>query len=109
MEVDWLITTPGSARWAIFLGLERDLEVAMIELNIKASVAIRIAICKKCRERERALSSIFVRRGFSAAPVYVTYRRQKLCHVVFRAIAEETARMEKSFWRFVAGPTETYF
>jgi uncharacterized protein len=111
MEVDWLINNAGFGSMGDFSNLERELEIAMIELNIKALVAITHRYLQKMRERKSGvIINVSSAAGFQPIPFMATYAATKAFVTSFsEALAEENRTHGIKILALCPGPTETGF
>lgn len=111
LEVDWLINNAGFGSMGDFSNLERELEIAMIELNIKALVAITHRYLQKMRERGKGvIINVSSAAGFQPIPFMATYAATKAFVTSFsEALAEENRTHGIKVLALCPGPTETGF
>ncbi|MEO8072262.1 MAG: SDR family oxidoreductase [Acidobacteriota bacterium] len=111
MEVDWLINNAGFGSMGDFARLELESELAMIDLNIKALVALTHRYLQKMRERKSGtIINVASTASFQPVPFMSTYAATKAFVRSFsEAIAEENRPFNITVTALCPGPTETNF
>jgi short-subunit dehydrogenase len=111
MEVEWLINNAGFGSMGDFSELEREPELGMIDLNIRALVALTHRYLKKMRERKSGvIINVSSAAGFQPIPFMATYAATKAFVTSFsEAIAEENRAYGIKVLALCPGPTETHF
>ena len=111
MEVEWLINNAGFGSMGDFAELDRELELAMIELNIRALVALTHRFLSQMRMRKSGvIINVSSAAGFQPIPFMATYAATKAFVTSFsEALAEENRLHNIKVLALCPGPTETNF
>ncbi len=110
-EIDWLINNAGFGSSGDFAALERTRELQMIDLNIRALVALTHRYLVQMRERRRGtIINVSSAAGFQPLPFMATYAATKAFVSSFsEAIAEENAPFGIQVLTLCPGATKTNF
>lgn len=110
-EVEWLINNAGFGSMGDFAKLESERELAMINLNISALVALTHRYLQKMRERGRGtIINVSSSASFQPIPFMATYAATKAFVTSFsEAIAEENRPYGIRVLALCPGPTDTNF
>jgi len=111
MEVEWLVNNAGFGSMGDFSELEVESELGMIDLNIRALVALTHRYLQKMRERKSGvIINVSSAAGFQPIPFFATYAATKAFVTSFsEAIAEENRPHGIKVLALCPGPTETGF
>jgi short-subunit dehydrogenase len=111
MEIEWLVNNAGFGSMGDFSALERETELGMIDLNIRALVALTHRYLQKMRERKSGvIINVSSAAGFQPIPFFATYSATKAFVTSFsEAIAEENRPYGIKVLALCPGPTETGF
>ena len=110
-EIEWLINNAGFGSMGDFAKLEIESELAMINLNITALVALTHRYLGKMRERKSGvIINVASTAGFQPIPFMATYAATKAFVNSFsEAIAEENRPFNITVTALCPGPTDTNF
>lgn len=110
-EIDWLINNAGFGSVGDFLKLELDHELRMIDLNIRALVAVTHRYLPGMRERKTGtIINVSSAAGFQPIPFMATYAATKAFVTSFSvAIAEENRPLGIEVLALCPGSTKTNF
>ncbi len=110
-EVEWLINNAGFGSMGDFAKLKIESELAMINLNITALVALTHRYLEKMRERKSGvIINVASTAGFQPIPFMATYAATKAFVNSFsEAIAEENRPFNITVTALCPGPTDTNF
>jgi short-subunit dehydrogenase len=111
LEVEMLINNAGFGSMGDFTTLELERELEMIDLNIKALVALTYLFLKPMRERERgAIINVASTAGFQPVPYMTTYAATKAFVLSFSdALWEENRDHGIKVIALCPGVTDTNF
>jgi short-subunit dehydrogenase len=111
LEVNWLINNAGFGSMGYFTELDLDRELQMVDLNIKALVALTHRYLKKMKERrEGVIINVSSAASFQPLPFLATYAATKAFVTSFtEAIAEEYRPFGIIVQALCPGPTKTNF
>ncbi len=111
MEVEWLINNAGIGSMGDFARIDLEAELAMINLNITALVALTHRYLQKMRERKSGvIINVASTASFQPIPFMATYAATKAFVRSFsEAIAEENRPFNIKVTALCPGPTETNF
>jgi short-subunit dehydrogenase len=111
LEVELLINNAGFGSMGDFLGLELERELLMIDLNIKALVALTYLFLKPMRERGRgSIINVASTAGFQPVPYMTTYAATKAFVLSFSdALWEENRAHGVKIMALCPGVTDTNF
>lgn len=111
MEIDFLINNAGFGSLGEFADLNLDLELQMIELNIKALVALTHYYLKPMRERGAgSIINVASTAGFQPVPYMTTYAATKAFVLSFSdALWEENRAHGIKVMALCPGVTDTNF
>jgi short-subunit dehydrogenase len=111
LEVEMLINNAGFGSMGDFTTLEIARELEMIDLNIKALVALTYLFLKPMRERERgAIINVASTAGFQPVPYMTTYAATKAFVLSFSdALWEENRAHGITVMALCPGVTDTNF
>lgn len=111
MEVDWLINNAGIGSMGDFVSLDPEKEVAIIELNVSALVALTHRYLSGMRERKNGtIINVSSAASFQPIPFMATYAATKAFVTSFsEAIAEENRPFGIVISALCPGPTKTNF
>ncbi len=111
MEVEWLINNAGFGSMGDFARLELKDELAMIDLNITAVVALTHRFLPPMRARKSGvIINVASTASFQPVPFMATYAATKAFVRSFsEAIAEENRLFNITVTALCPGPTETNF
>lgn len=110
-EVDWLINNAGFGSYGDFAKLDRERELQMIDLNIRALVALTHRFIGPMRERKRGkIVNVSSAAGFQPIPFMATYAATKAFVNSFsEALAEENRPFGIQVLDVCPGATKTNF
>jgi len=110
-EVDWLINNAGFGSYGDFVRLDVEKEIQMIELNVRALVALTHRYLDGMRKRKRGtIINVSSAAGFQPIPFMATYAATKAFVNSFsEAIAEENRPFDIHVLALCPGPTTTNF
>ena len=110
-EVDWLINNAGFGSVGDFSKLDRENEFRMIDLNVRALVALTHRYLQGMRYRKRGtIINVSSAAGFQPIPFMATYAATKAFVSSFsEAIAEENRRYGIQVLALCPGSTKTNF
>lgn len=110
-EIDWLINNAGFGSAGDFAKLDRTRELDMIDLNIRALVALTHRYLVQMRERGRGtIINVSSAAGFQPIPFMATYAATKAFVSSFsEAIAAENAPYAIEVLALCPGSTQTNF
>jgi short-subunit dehydrogenase len=110
-EIDWLINNAGFGSGGDFASLDIEKELGMIDLNIRALVALTHRYLKKMRERKSGtIINVSSAASFQPIPFMATYAATKAFVSSFsEAIAEENRPYGVRIMALCPGSTETNF
>ena len=110
-EVNWLINNAGFGSVGDFVNLDRDRELAMIDLNARALVALTHCYLYGMRERRSGvIINVSSTAGFQPIPFMATYAATKAFVTTFsEAIAEESRPFGIKVLALCPGSTKTNF
>ncbi|MFN0278282.1 MAG: SDR family NAD(P)-dependent oxidoreductase [Pyrinomonadaceae bacterium] len=110
-EVDWLINNAGFGSYGDFANLDLENEKRMIELNIRALVALTHRYLTAMRERKRGtIINVSSGAGFQPIPFMTTYAATKAFVTSFsEALAEENRPFGIQVLALCPGSTKTNF
>lgn len=111
LDVELLINNAGYGSMGDFTTLELERELGMIDLNIKALVALTYLFLKPMRERERgAIINVASTAGFQPVPYMTTYAATKAFVLSFSdALWEENRAYGIKVMALCPGVTDTNF
>ncbi len=111
LEVEMLINNAGFGSMGDFITLELERELEMIDLNIKALVALTHLFLKPMRERERgSIINVASTAGFQPLPYMTTYAATKAFVLSFSdALWEENREHGITVMALCPGVTDTNF
>ncbi len=111
MEVEWLINNAGFGSMGDFARLDLETELAMINLNITALVAVTHRYLQKMRmQKSGVIINVASTASFQPVPFMATYAATKAFVRSFsEAIAEENRPFNITVTALCPGPTETNF
>ncbi len=111
LEVEMLINNAGFGSMGDFLTLEIERELEMIDLNVKALVALTYLFLKPMRERERgSIINVASTAGFQPVPYMTTYAATKAFVLSFSdALWEENRAYGINVMALCPGVTDTNF
>lgn len=111
MEIEWLVNNAGFGSMGDFSTLERETELRMIDLNVRALVALTHRYLQKMRERKSGvIINVSSAAGFQPIPFFATYAATKAFVTSFsEALAEENRPHGIKVLALCPGPTETHF
>lgn len=111
MEVEWLINNAGFGSTGDFAELNIDRELQMVDLNIRAAVALTHHYLPLMRSRGRGtIINVSSAAGFQPIPFMATYAASKAFVTSFsEAIAEENRPFGIRVLAICPGPTKTNF
>lgn len=110
-EIDWLINNAGFGSYGDFSSLDLEREKQMVDLNIRALVALTHRYLSKMRERKRGtIINVSSAAGFQPIPFMSTYAATKAFVNSFsEAIAAENRPFGIQVMALCPGPTKTNF
>ncbi|MGI9034828.1 MAG: SDR family NAD(P)-dependent oxidoreductase [Pyrinomonadaceae bacterium] len=110
-EIDWLINNAGFGSMGDFARLDFEREIKMIDLNVRALVALTHRYLRKMRERgQGVIINVASTASFQPVPFMATYAATKAFVRSFsEAIAEENRPFGITVSALCPGPTETNF
>lgn len=110
-EIEWLINNAGFGSMGDFAKLEFEKETQMIDLNIRALVALSHLYLRKMRERRSGvIINVASTAGFQPIPFMATYAATKAFVNSFsEAISEENRPHNIVVTALCPGPTDTNF
>ena len=110
-EIEWLINNAGFGSMGDFARLDYEKETGMIDLNIRALVALSHLYLKGMRERKSGvIINVASTAGFQPIPFMATYAATKAFVNSFsEAIAEENRPHGITVTALCPGPTDTNF
>lgn len=110
-EIDWLINNAGFGSCGDFSLLDRDVELRMIDLNIRALVALTHRYLQEMRKRKSGtIINVSSAAGFQPIPFMSTYAATKSFVTSFsEAIAAENRPFGIQIMALCPGPTTTNF
>ncbi len=110
-EVDWLINNAGFGSYGDFLRLDRDHELRMIDLNIRALIALTHRYLQGMRERRQGqIINVSSAAGFQPIPFMTTYAATKAFVNSFsEALAAEVHPYGIKVLALCPGSTKTNF
>ncbi|RMH33257.1 MAG: SDR family oxidoreductase [Acidobacteria bacterium] len=110
-EINWLINNAGFGSMGYFAELDLEREIQMINLNIKALVALTHRYLGKMKERgEGVVINVSSAASFQPLPFMATYAATKAFVTSFtEAIAEEYRPFGITIQALCPGPTKTNF
>ena len=110
-EIDWLINNAGFGSMGDFAKLDFEREVSMIDLNIRALVALTHLYLQKMRARKNGvIINVASTASFQPVPYMATYAATKAFVRSFsEAVAEENRLFGITVSALCPGPTETNF
>lgn len=110
-EIDWLINNAGFGSMGDFAALDFQREIQMIDLNVRALVALTHRYLQKMRERRSGvIINVASTASFQPVPFMATYAATKAFVRSFsEAIAEENRPFGIKVSALCPGPTETNF
>lgn len=110
-EIEWLINNAGFGSFGYFSELERARELQMIDLNIRALVALTHRYLQKMRARKSGvIINVSSAASFQPLPFMATYAATKAFVTSFtEAIAEENRPFGITIQNLCPGATETGF
>jgi len=110
-EIDWLINNAGFGSAGDFATLDLEKELGMIDLNVRALVALTYGYLRKMRERRRGtIINVSSAAGFQPIPFMATYAASKAFVSSFsEAVAEENRPFGIQVLALCPGYTETNF
>lgn len=110
-EIDWLINNAGFGSYGDFSRLDLDREKEMVDLNIRALVALTHRYLQGMRKRKRGtIINVSSGAGFQPIPFMSTYAATKAFVTSFsEAIAEENRPFGIQVMALCPGPTKTNF
>ena len=112
LEIDWLINNAGFGSMGDFSKLECEKELNMIDLNVKALVALTHRYLEQMRERKSGTDyKRFFDCQFSAHPFHgeLTAQRKPSSHHLVRQSPRKTVLTELKFSFFVPDPQKQTF
>lgn len=111
MEIEWLINNAGVGSMGDFAELEIEKELEMINLNVKALVALTHHYLQIMRRRKSGtIINISSTASFQPLPFMATYAATKAFVTTFtEALAEENRPHGIRFLNLCPGPTESNF
>jgi uncharacterized protein len=110
-EIEWLINNAGFGSFGYFSENERERELQMIDLNIRALVALTHRYLEKMRERKSGvIINVSSTASFQPLPFMATYAATKAFVTSFtEAVAEENRPFGIIVQNLCPGATETGF
>ena len=110
-EVDWLINNAGFGSYGDFAQLDRERELAMVDLNIRSLVALTHRYIAGMRDRRSGtIINVSSAAGFQPIPFMATYAATKAFVSSFsEAIAEENRPFGVEILALCPGSTKTNF
>lgn len=110
-EIEWLINNAGFGSFGYFSEQDRERELQMIDLNIRALVALTHRYLQKMRERKSGvIINVSSAASFQPLPFMATYAATKAFVTSFtEAIAEENRPFGITIQNLCPGATETGF
>ncbi len=110
-EINWLINNAGFGSMGYFAELELERELQMIDLNIRALVALTHRYLQKMKQRgEGVVINVSSAASFQPIPFMATYAATKAFVTSFtEAIAEEYRPFGITIQALCPGPTKTNF
>ena len=111
LKIDWLINNAGFGSMGDFADLDRERELAMIDLNIRALVALTHRFLGPMREKKKGMIiNVASTAGEQPLPFMATYAATKAFVSSFSlAIAEENRPFGIQVLALCPGPTRTNF
>ena len=111
MQIEWLINNAGFGSMGDFARLDLENELAMIDLNISALIALTHRYLPLMRERKSGvIINVASTASFQPVPFMATYAATKAFVRSFsEAIAEENRSFNITVTALCPGPTETNF
>lgn len=111
IEIDLLINNAGFGSMGDFVVLDSERELAMIDLNVRAVVALTHRFLAPMREKKRGtIINVSSTAGEQPLPFMATYAATKAFVTSFsRALAEENRPFGIQVLAFCPGPTKTNF
>ncbi len=110
-EIDWLINNAGFGSAGDFARLDRERELEIVDLNVRALVALSHLYLQGMRERRRGtIINVSSAAGFQPLPFMATYAATKAFVTSFsEAIAEENRPYGIQVLALCPGSTQTNF
>jgi short-subunit dehydrogenase len=111
LEIDMLINNAGFGSMGYFDKLDRERELEMIELNVRALVDITYRFLKPMRERKQGtIINVASTAGFQPVPFMTTYAATKAFVLSFsEALSEENRPFGVHVMALCPGVTDTNF
>jgi len=111
VEIDWLINNAGFGSMGDFSSLKREKELNMIDLNVKALVALTHRYLNQMRKRKSGtIINVSSTASFQPIPFMATYGATKAFVTSFsEALAEENRLYGIKVLALCPGPTKTNF
>lgn len=111
LEIDWLINNAGFGSAGDFAALDLEKELKIVDLNIKALIALTHRYLQPMRERRRGtIINVSSAAGFQPLPFMATYAATKAFVTSFsEAIAEENRPFGIQVMALCPGSTKTNF